>query len=225
MKKIIIKSIKYLFISIIGLHLLLFLWVFIIGVLLTSIDPPFHSFMIYRKVINGFELKPKKHIKLKKLPWYVKYMLIKLEDCNFNTHNGIDIEAMKHAAKLNKLNGRKGHGGSTITQQLARTVFLIPDKFIVRKYFEILISLELEAILTKDRILELYLNNVEWGKGIFGIETASYHYYRKSSAYLTRDQAARLLTILSSPIRYTPYNFGVRRVLNIRYNSMSEFNR
>jgi len=206
---------------IIKLHFILAVWVAFTSFYFIKYDPPLHSLMIYRAFISRFDNQQKKNIKLADLPWYIEYMLIRLEDCNFRKHNGIDIEAMKHAMEMNKTVGSGSYGGSTITQQLARTLYLFPDKLYVRKYLEIVIALEMEIFIPKDRILELYLNNVEWGKGIYGIESASWFYYNKSSIYLSRDQAARLLTILASPIRYSPRTFYTRRLLNIRYNFLS----
>ena len=109
------------------------------------------------------------------------------------------------------------YGGSTITQQLSRTLFLMPKKVMIRKYTELLISMEMEMILSKERILELYLNYCEWGKGIFGVAQASEHYYGKNPDKLSIDQTARLITILASPISYGPYTFHRKDFLANRY--------
>jgi hypothetical protein len=144
-------------------------------------------------------------------------MLISVEDGKFYEHHGIDIEAIKRARELNEKVGKPMYGGSTITMQVARTLFLLPTKSYVRKYFEAITALELELILSKDRILELYFGYAEWGKGIFGIERASRVYYGKGVASIDRDQAARLIALLSSPIKYTPDTLYSSLILRQRY--------
>ena len=100
-------------------------------------------------------------------------MFVYLEDHQFYTHHGIDLEAVRTAYERNKRAGTLAFGGSTITQQLTRTLFLTPHKNYLRKYLEALLSLELDLLLPKDRIMELYLNHIEWGSGIFGVGTAA----------------------------------------------------
>ena len=144
-------------------------------------------------------------------------MAVRVEDGDFFEHHGILLPALKNAFMLNTKFGAPIYGGSTITMQTARTIFLVPEKSYVRKYLEIIIALEMEAILGKDRILELYFNYAEWGKGIFGIEAASRHHFKKGSTALERDEAIRLITLLSSPIRYGPWNFQKNGILRGRY--------
>jgi monofunctional biosynthetic peptidoglycan transglycosylase len=144
-------------------------------------------------------------------------MAVRVEDGTFYEHHGIVPAAIKHAYQLNKGFGEPVYGGSTITMQTARTIFLVPEKSYLRKYLEVIIALEMEAVLGKDRILELYFNYAEWGKGIFGIEAASRSHYKTGVVSLSRDQAIRLVTLLSSPIRYTPYDFGRNGILQSRY--------
>ena len=110
------------------------------------------------------------------------------------------------------------YGGSTITQQLARTFFLIPKKLLICKYAEVLISFEMELFLSKHRILELYLNYCEWGKGIFGIEQASKYYYNKNVNKLSIDEASRLIAILASPIKNSVDILNTNSILTKRYN-------
>jgi monofunctional biosynthetic peptidoglycan transglycosylase len=149
-------------------------------------------------------------------------MIIRVEDGSFFTHHGVLLSAFKNAWQLNKRFGKPVYGGSTITMQTARTLFLNPEKSYLRKYLEILIALEMELILGKDRIFELYLNYAEWGKGIFGIEAASRHHYKKSVLGLSTDQAIRLVTLLSSPIKYTPYTLHKNGILQSRYAYLVE---
>ena len=104
--------------------------------------------------------------------------MIRLEDYRFYSHHGVDLGAIRDAWMINSSIGRTAVGGSTIPMQLARNLFLTPRKTYLRKYVEALIALEMSLVLPKDRILELYLNVIEWGKGIFGIGAASAYYFK-----------------------------------------------
>jgi monofunctional biosynthetic peptidoglycan transglycosylase len=126
------------------------------------------------------------------------------EDDQFYNHHGFDLEEIKQAIKVNWAKKRFAYGGSTITQQLARTLYLSPKKNIIRKLKEALITVRLERSLSKRRILEIYLNVIEWGRGIYGAEAAARFYFNKSAADLTSDEAVALASILPSPRRWTP---------------------
>jgi monofunctional glycosyltransferase len=201
-----------------GFHLFLIISIGIYSICLNFINPPYTSLMAYRAVFYHYNNRSVKFIPIKKTPWYVKRMLVAAEDYRFYQHHGIDIDAIKTAMKNNKIVGYNYYGGSTITQQLARTLFLIPKKYLVRKYFEAIIAIEMDFLIPKERLLELYLNYVEWGKGIYGIERASSIYFKKSARFLSYDEAARLLTILPSPLNYSPDNFYRRPQMEYRYN-------
>jgi len=136
-------------------------------------------------------------------PYLVKAVLI-AEDDKFWSHEGFDYEAIQKAIEKDLKAKKFRFGGSTISQQLARNLFLSPEKNLLRKFREAIITWRMERALSKKRILELYLNGVEWGNGIFGIEAASRHYYGKSSSDLTPQEAARLAAILPNPRRYDP---------------------
>jgi monofunctional biosynthetic peptidoglycan transglycosylase len=136
-------------------------------------------------------------------PYLIKAVVI-AEDDNFWRHEGFDYEAMRKAIERDLKDKKFGFGGSTISQQLARNLYLSPEKSLLRKIREAFITWRMEKVLSKRRILELYLNLVEWGEGIFGAEAASRHYYGKSSSDLTPQEAARLATVLPSPRRYNP---------------------
>ena len=181
------------------------------------VNPPFTILMPYRAIGYGWKLQKPIPIALKKVPLYVRSMLIAVEDGKFYSHFGIDFEAFKRAKEINEKVGKPLYGGSTLTMQVARTLFLVPEKSYVRKYFEVITALELELILSKDRILELYFGYAEWGKGIFGIEAASRHYYGTSIASISRDQAAKLIALLSSPIKYNPSTLNKSGILRERY--------
>jgi monofunctional biosynthetic peptidoglycan transglycosylase len=125
--------------------------------------------------------------------------VIAAEDTRFREHHGVDWIGVRQAVQDNLHRGRLWRGGSTITQQLVKNLFLGTYGSFARKLAEIPLSLLAELVLSKDRILELYLNVVEWGPGIYGGQAAAEHYYDTSAAYLSREQAARLAACLPSP--------------------------
>jgi monofunctional glycosyltransferase len=133
----------------------------------------------------------------------IKAVLI-AEDDKFWHHEGFDYDAMEKAFEKNLAAGKFKMGGSTISQQLAKNLFLSPSKNPIRKVKEAILTWRLEKALTKRRILELYVNVAEWGDGIFGIEEAARHYYGVSAANLSADQAAKLASVLPNPIKYKP---------------------
>ena len=138
-------------------------------------------------------------------PHLIQAVLI-AEDDKFFQHEGFDWEAMRQALEMNIRKKKIFRGGSTITQQLAKNLFLSPQQTVLRKVTEAAIAVKLEKELTKKRILELYLNIAEWGDGIFGAEAASRAYFDCPAAGLTPAQAIRLASILPNPHRFSPYN-------------------
>jgi len=136
-------------------------------------------------------------------PYLIKAVLI-AEDDKFWNHEGFDYEAIQKAIEKDLKAKKFKFGGSTITQQLARNLFLSPEKSLTRKISEAVITWRMEKTLSKRRILELYLNVAEWGEGIFGAEAASRHYFGKPSSQLDPEEAARLAAILPNPRRYRP---------------------
>ncbi|MDP3024426.1 MAG: monofunctional biosynthetic peptidoglycan transglycosylase [candidate division Zixibacteria bacterium] len=135
---------------------------------------------------------------------YLKKAILVSEDINFFTHSGIDLQEMKESLKIDWKKKGFSRGASTITQQLAKNLYLSPSKNPFRKLKEILIAFRLEKALSKRRIFELYLNLVEWGDGIYGCEAASRYYFGKSSSDLTPDEAIRMATSLPFPRKYPP---------------------
>jgi monofunctional biosynthetic peptidoglycan transglycosylase len=155
------------------------------------------------------------------LPDTLKRAVIASEDASFAEHDGVDMEALEKAWDKNaKAEQRAAQsasrlapakaaatpakpakivGGSTITQQLAKNLFLSGERTLLRKGQELVLTLLLEALLSKERILEIYLNSVEWGEGIFGAEAAAQHYYRKPAAKLSAYESARLAVMLPRP--------------------------
>jgi len=136
-------------------------------------------------------------------PYLVKAVLI-AEDDKFWRHEGFDYEAIQKAIEKDLKARKFKAGGSTITQQLARNLYLSPEKSLVRKISEAVITWRMEKVLSKRRILELYLNVAEWGEGIFGVEAASRHYFGKPSFELAPEEAARLASVLPNPRKYNP---------------------
>lgn len=132
----------------------------------------------------------------------LKRAVIASEDSRFTEHEGVDWEAIEKAYKENVRRGRAARGGSTITQQLAKNLFLSPERSYLRKGQELMITYMIEAVWDKRRILEVYLNVVEWGEGVFGAEAAARHYYGISAAQLNGEQASRLAAYLPNPKRY-----------------------
>jgi monofunctional glycosyltransferase len=127
------------------------------------------------------------------------------EDVRFTHHGGIDWQGISQAMKRNWQEKKLSRGGSSITQQLAKNLFLSPSRNPARKLHEMLISLEMERILGKRRILEIYLNVIEWGDGIYGAEAAARHYFGVSAASLNEEQAIFLSAIIPAPLNgYNP---------------------
>ncbi len=143
-------------------------------------------------------------VPLSRISSHLRHAVVAAEDASFFTHEGFDWEGIRHAALHNLEAGEMKRGGSTITQQLAKNLYLSSERSLLRKAREALITRLLERHLTKKRILELYLNVAEWGKGIYGAEAAARHHFGKSSQDLTADEAAWLAAILPSPRRYDP---------------------
>ena len=132
----------------------------------------------------------------------LKLAVIAAEDTAFVDHQGFDWKGIEKAFEKNRKKGKVVAGGSTITQQLAKNLFLSGERSYVRKAQEALITWMLEDRMDKDRILEIYLNVVEWGNGVFGAEAAARHYFGISAAQLSREQAARLAAMLPNPRFY-----------------------
>ena len=138
---------------------------------------------------------------------HLKRAIIASEDARFVDHEGFDWQGMQKALEKNQKKGRFVAGGSTISQQLAKNLFLTPDKSLFRKAEEAVITLMLENLWSKRRIFEVYLNVIEWGNGVFGAEAAARHYYGVSAAQLGPEQAARLAGMVPNP-RYYDRNRG-----------------
>ncbi len=204
--------------SLVMFHLLLVAFTLVSACVLAVWNPAVTSLALTRAAVNSYEPVPYVFVPLAKIKPQVRRMFIILEDAAFYSHNGINPAAMMNALSRNRNIGKPLFGGSTITQQLARTLFLNLDKSYVRKYVEAIMALVLDAVLSKDRILELYLNNIEWGKGVYGIGSASRYYYGRSLAVLNVEETIRLAVIITNPIRYNINNYGNNLGMAYRYS-------
>ena len=175
------------------------------------------------------EKDPRAELKQQWVPYnrisaHLKRAVVAAEDARFSEHEGFDWEGIQKALEKNQRKGKIVAGGSTISQQLAKNLFLSGSKTPWRKAQEALITLMLEAVLDKRRILELYLNVVEWGPGVFGAEAAARHYYGSAAAQLSAGQAARLAVLLPNPRKFgrlpdSPYLAARSQVILGRMNA------
>ncbi|HEY4545693.1 MAG TPA: monofunctional biosynthetic peptidoglycan transglycosylase [Pedomonas sp.] len=152
----------------------------------------------------------------------IAHAVMAAEDQHFCAHKGFDFKAISKAMESNR-NGRKLRGASTISQQVAKNVFLWPQRSWVRKGFEAWFTLLIEVLWPKQRTLEVYLNVAEWGDGIYGADAAARHHFGRSAADLSRSQAARLASILPSPVKWSPHRTsgGIARKARSVERSMS----
>lgn len=149
-------------------------------------------------------------VPLSRISPHIQRAVIAAEDASFYSHWGFDLEGIRDAAVRNVEQGKLERGGSTITQQLAKNLYLSSDKTLLRKVKEAFITRALEYHLSKRRILEIYLNVVEWGQDVYGVEAAAHHHFGKSATDLTPEEAALLAAILpaprqNDPLLMTPY--------------------
>ena len=135
---------------------------------------------------------------------HLKRAIVAAEDAKFVNHNGFDWDGIQKAYEKNLREGEIVAGGSTITQQLAKNLFFSGRRTWWRKAQEAVVAVMIETVMSKRRILEIYLNVIEWGEGVFGAEAAARHHYGTTAAGLSPEQAARLASIVPSPRRYGP---------------------
>ena len=155
---------------------------------------------------------------------HLKRAIVAAEDAKFLGHEGFDWEAIQKAHEKNVKRGRIVAGGSTISQQLAKNLFLSGSRSPWRKAQEAIITVMLEKMMSKRRILEIYLNVIEWGDGVFGAEAAAHHYFRVPASQLSIEQAARLASIVPNPRfydrnRHAPWLATKTRIVLARMSS------
>lgn len=187
------------------------------------INPPITPLMIERYLVRGYPLHKKEYISLKKIPKRVVKYTLALEDPNYYHHFGFEWEMVKQAYKRNQKAGKIRFGASTISNQVARTMFLTTKRNYLRKYLEVQVTLIMEIILTKNRMLELYLNYVEWGKGIYGIETASQYYYHRSISNLGSGKTKQMISVLTNPVKYSPQSYYKSASARQRYQVLDRY--
>jgi monofunctional biosynthetic peptidoglycan transglycosylase len=207
------RGLKWLLAGLVLLALAYQLWVF--GHLLwwTRFNPSETSFMSLR-LAELRERQPDAQLRWQWVPYerisvQLKRAVVASEDDGFVDHEGFDWEGIQRAMEKNRKKGHAVAGGSTISQQLAKNLFLSPSRSYLRKGQEAVITFMMEAVMDKRRILEIYLNVVEWGDGVFGAEAAARRYYHVSAAQLGPEQAARLAVMLPNPRKYEK-QFGPR---------------
>lgn len=204
------KNIVRLFIKVI---LCCFLLMMFFVFLYKWLDPPFTFLMFYReqeaKKSGKTLIISHKKIPLDQLPIHTIYSIVYAEDPQFFNHRGLILSNLLLAKKNYFDKKRKKlRGYSTISQQTAKNIFLYPHRTLTRKLLELPFVLLMEILLTKERILELYVNNIEWGNGIFGIESACQTYFGKSAKFLNPTESAILAVMLYNPRSINPLELG-----------------
>ncbi len=170
------------------------------------VSPPITIQMLTRMAKDEGEFKYK-YVSPSKISPYLQVCAMASEDQNLPFHSGMDIEAIRKAINVNK-KGKKVFGASTISQQVAKNVFLFPQRSYIRKALEVYFTLWIETLWPKDKILEMYLNVAEMGTLVFGAEAAAQKYYGKSADKLTLKEAAAIIAVLPNPRNYKVKNPG-----------------
>jgi monofunctional glycosyltransferase len=203
---------RHLFRAILGALLISALSLYAMCVLfllaLRWVNPPTTTVQIQRHVEAMWQHRAyKKHydfVALHLIAPSLQQAVVAAEDGRFLQHHGFDWVEMQKVLESDMKNQKLGRGGSTITQQLVKNLFLTTERSVIRKAAEFSLVPVMEAFLTKKRILELYLNVIEWGPGIYGAEAASEYYYHVHASAVNRDQSARLAAIIPSPLKRKP---------------------
>ncbi|MDR1349396.1 MAG: monofunctional biosynthetic peptidoglycan transglycosylase [Zoogloeaceae bacterium] len=191
---------------VIGVFLLVQLW-FFGWILWWKWTPPLETHFMRIRLMELRQQDPKATLRYQwvdyaRISGNLKRAVIAAEDARFVEHEGFDWVGIQVAIEKNRKKGRLVAGGSTLTQQLAKNLFLSPRRSLSRKGQEALITLMIETLWDKQRIFEVYLNVIEWGNGVFGAEAAARHYYQTSAARLSPWQAARLAAMTPNPRYY-----------------------
>ncbi len=217
-KRHIVKIFLYMSLKVLALgHLVLITIILCLSLYVRYNNPSKTTLMLYRQYLFHHRILPVQFVPLERIPASFVSMVVAMEDYKFYSHHGIDFQMMKIAFFINRKVGYRMYGASTITMQLARTLFLFPEKYFVRKYVEVLLALGMELVLPKERILELYLNYCEMGRGVYGMPAASLHYFNRDLGLIGIEEQQRLITILPNPVDYNTNNFMRLRLLADRY--------
>ena len=162
------------------------------------------------KIVGEYFIEKRVLVPYKSIPVYLKQAVVSVEDDAFYSHKGLDYKGIARAFWINIISLDIKQGGSTITQQLARSLFLTPEQTILRKLKEAILARRIEGILSKDQILEIYLNQIYLGRGAYGVQSASQIYFGKDVRYLTLSESALVAGIIRSPRLYSPYLYPDR---------------
>jgi monofunctional biosynthetic peptidoglycan transglycosylase len=189
------------------------LWFFVISILSVFVfkwvPVPSTPLMVTRAIDNKLDgndmICSHDWVPLEEISTNLQKAVIASEDANFLTHHGFDFKAIQKAMESNE-KGKKLKGGSTISQQTAKNVFLWQGRSYLRKGLEAYFTVLIELIWGKERIMEVYLNSIEMGNGVYGAEAASKYWYRKSAINLTKNEAAGIAAILPNPRKFTATN-------------------
>ncbi|NMF91071.1 monofunctional biosynthetic peptidoglycan transglycosylase [Aromatoleum petrolei] len=211
--KALLRRAGWVGVALLALLVLYQLWIFLLVLWWSHFNPSSTSFMDIR-LDELQEKRPNAELRHEWVPYerisiHLKRAVIAAEDDRFVDHEGFDWEGIQRAMEKNQRKGRAVAGGSTISQQLAKNLFLSPTRSYFRKAQEAIITVMIETVWSKRRILEVYLNVVEWGTGIFGCEAAARRYYGVPAGRLGPDEAARLAVMLPNPRKYEK-QFGPR---------------
>lgn len=216
MIKSLLRWVGYLSLLLIGLLLLLQVWFLLHIVYWNQYNPSFSAFMQTRwEIASQNQPNVRFHyqwVDYEEISPHLKRAIIAAEDSQFLNHAGFDFKAMQNALDKNWKEGRWAAGGSTISQQLAKNLFLSDKKTPWRKLQEAVITYMLEKVMTKKRILEIYLNMIEWGENVFGVEAASQYYFGVNASTLTTKQAAFLASMVPNP-RFYDRNRTAKKLL------------
>ena len=180
--------------------------------LYTAVSPPTTGVHMQRRVESFFQddayEKQYDPVARAQISPHLPHAVVAAEDARFYAHGGVDWQAVRKAIEDNRARGRAYRGGSTITQQLVKNLFMTTHSSYVRKALELPLTYLAELILSKERMLTLYLNVIEWDRGIFGAEAAARHYYGASAKKVSRYQAAALAACIPDPLGRTPNRMG-----------------
>lgn len=191
------KVFRFIFKLIIGLFLFSFLFV----VLYKWVPVPFTPLMAIRAIENPGEEIFHEWVPMERISPALPLAVVASEDQNFLNHNGFDYEAIRKAIEENR-NRRRPRGASTISQQTAKNVFLWPESSWFRKGLEVYFTFLIELLWSKERILEVYLNSIEMGQGVYGAEAAAVYWFNKPAENLSAQEAAAIAAILPNPRQY-----------------------
>lgn len=205
MRKKLASFLRFVLIALISIFISSLFFVLLYSV----VNPPVTPLMVIRcsqQLFNGEKISlKKKWIPIEEMSPSLGLAVVASEDNLFFQHHGFDLDAIKKASKFNEQNrGKKIKGGSTISQQTAKNVFLWPQRSWVRKGLEAYFTALIELVWSKKRILEVYLNVIETGNGIYGVEQASETYFSVHASNISRSQAALLASILPNPRKWSP---------------------